>query len=224
MSRKNRIDPESADQNEKIAAGAATAAADSASQTVDVSSLPRGYVLRKLFTSTLYLSAFTFGGGYVIITLLQKKFIDELHWIDNDEMLDLVAIAQSSPGAIAVNGAIVIGSKLAGIPGILCAVLGAVIPPFVILTVISGFYAAFRDNFFLHALLQGMQCGVSAVIFSVVWDMAAGTFRERDKVNLFILGAAFVCNYVLKVNVVFIILACIGVGLIRAVIRGRRSA
>ena len=66
-------------------------------------------VLLKLFISTLYLSAFTFGGGYVIVTLMKKKFVDQYHWIEEDEMLDLIAIAQSSPGAIAVNGAIVVG-------------------------------------------------------------------------------------------------------------------
>ena len=69
-------------------------------------------VLLKLFISTLYLSTFTFGGGYVIVTLMKKKFVDEYHWIEENEMLDLVAIAQSSPGAIAVNGAIVVGYKL----------------------------------------------------------------------------------------------------------------
>ena len=67
-------------------------------------------MLLKLFLSTLYLSAFTFGGGYVIVTLMKKKFVDQYHWIEENEMLDLVAIAQSSPGAIAVNGAIVVGS------------------------------------------------------------------------------------------------------------------
>ena len=71
-------------------------------------------VLLKLFISTLYLSTFTFGGGYVIVTLMKKKFVDEYHWIEENEMLDLVAIAQSSPGAIAVNGAIVVCYKLAG--------------------------------------------------------------------------------------------------------------
>ena len=71
-------------------------------------------LLPKLFWSTLYLSAFTFGGGYVIVTLMKEKFVDRYHWIEEDEMLDLVAIAQSSPGAIAVNGAIVVGYKLAG--------------------------------------------------------------------------------------------------------------
>ena len=74
-------------------------------------------ILLRLFLSTLYLSAFTFGGGYVIVTLMKKKFVDEYHWIEENEMLDLVAIAQSSPGAIAVNGAIVVGYKLAGIAG-----------------------------------------------------------------------------------------------------------
>ena len=75
------------------------------------------HVLLKIFISTLYLSAFTFGGGYIIVTLMKKKFVDEYHWIDEDEMLDLVAIAQSAPGAIAVNGAIVVGYKLAGLIG-----------------------------------------------------------------------------------------------------------
>ena len=69
----------------------------------------KGYVLRKLFFACLYLSTFTFGGGYVIVTLLKEKFVDHYHWIEEDEMLDLVAIAQSSPGAIAVNGAIIVG-------------------------------------------------------------------------------------------------------------------
>ena len=87
----------------------------------------RSSLLAKLFLSTLYLSAFTFGGGYVIVTLMKKKFVDEYHWIDEQEMLDLVAIAQSSPGAIAVNGAIVVGYKLAGIPGALVAILGTIL-------------------------------------------------------------------------------------------------
>ena len=97
-------------------------------------------VLWKIFISTLYLSAFTFGGGYVIVSLMKKKFVDEYHWIEENEMLDLVAIAQSAPGAIAVNGAIVVGYKLAGIAGVMTAILGTVIPPFLILSVLSVFY------------------------------------------------------------------------------------
>ena len=71
---------------------------------------------RKLFTSTFYLSAFTFGGGYVIIPLMRKKFVEQFHWIEEEEMLDLTAIAQSAPGAIAVNASILIGYRLAALP------------------------------------------------------------------------------------------------------------
>ena len=76
----------------------------------------QGKILWKIFLSTLYLSAFTFGGGYVIVTLMKKKFVDEYHWIGEDEMLDLVAIAQSSPGAIAVNGAVGDSRSIGGDP------------------------------------------------------------------------------------------------------------
>ena len=79
--------------------------------------LTKTALLRKLFFSMLYISTFTFGGGYVIVTLMKKKFVDDYHWIEENEMLDLVAIAQSSPGPIAVNGTIVVGYKLAGMPG-----------------------------------------------------------------------------------------------------------
>ena len=183
----------------------------------------RKNTLLKLFFSTLYLSTFTFGGGYVIVTLLKQKFVDELHWIDKEEMLDLVAIAQSSPGAIAVNGAIVVGYKLAGIPGILVSVLGAIIPPFVILTVISFFYSAFKSNFIVQSLLSGMTAGVSAVIISVVWDMAGGIVKSRDAVLIAVMAAAFIANYFLKVNVIYIILATAALGAVRTLIREKKK-
>ena len=177
--------------------------------------------LKTLFLSTLYLSAFTFGGGYVIITLLKNKFVDELKWIDEDEMLDFVAIAQSSPGPIAVNGAIVIGYKICGFPGILVAVLGAIIPPFVILTVISAFYAAFKTNPYIQSLLFGMKAGVSAVIVSVVWDMAFGIVKKKDVLLIVIMAAAFILNYYLKVNVILIIVATLIIGIFRSLIKAR---
>ena len=180
--------------------------------------------LRKLFFSTLYLSTFTFGGGYVIVSLLKKKFVDELHWVEEEEMLDLVAIAQSSPGAIAVNGAIVIGYRLAGIPGVLVAVLGAVLPPFVILTVISLFYRAFQASFVVQAMLSGMKSGVSAVILSVVYDMMAGIAKEKDPLLWLVLLGSFLANYILGVNVLYIILCVILLGLLQTLWReGRRK-
>ena len=179
--------------------------------------LSKAAVLRKLFFSTLYLSTFTFGGGYVIVTLLKQKFVDELHWIDDEEMLDLVAIAQSSPGAIAVNGAIVVGYKLAGIPGILCSVLGAILPPFVILTAISFFYSAFKTNFVVQAMLRGMKAGVSAVIMSVVYDMGSGIVRSKDIIRILVMILAFAANYFLHVNVILIILCSALIGAVRTI-------
>lgn len=179
--------------------------------------------LLKIFLSTLYLSAFTFGGGYVIITLMKQKFVDELHWIDDDEMLDMVAIAQSSPGPIAVNGAVIIGYKLEGIAGVFSAVLGAVLPPFVILTVISVFYSAFRNLFVVQSLLTGMKAGVSAVILSVVYDMAAGVVKGKDRVNIAVMILAFVATYFGKVNVVFVILITIAFGAVRTIWREKRG-
>ena len=173
-------------------------------------------VLKKLFFATLYLSTFTFGGGYVIVTLLKKKFVDELHWIDEEEMLDLVAIAQSSPGAIAVNGAVVVGYKLAGITGVMVSVIGAILPP---LTAISFFYDAFKSNFVVQAMLKGMNAGVAAVIISVVFDMASGIIKARDGLLLAVMIISFVLNYFLHVNVVWIILFTAGFGALMTLIR-----
>lgn len=183
----------------------------------------RKHVLWKLFVSTLYLSAFTFGGGYVIVTLMKEKFVDELHWMEEDEMLDLIAIAQSAPGAIAVNGAIVVGDKLAGLLGALVAIIATIIPPFVIISIISYFYELFRDNFIVSKLLSGMQAGVGAVIASVVWDMGGGILKQKNVVSDFIMLAAFLAACIFRVNVIYIILACIALGVLRTVLAKRRE-
>ena len=170
-------------------------------------------MLWKIFISTLYLSAFTFGGGYVIVTLMKKKFVDDYHWIEENEMLDLVAIAQSSPGAIAVNGAIVVGYKLAGILGTIVAIIGTVIPPFLIISIISFCYNAFRSNYFVSQMLEGMQAGVAAVILDAACSLGESVLKEKSSLSIFIMTAAFVCDFFLGVNVVYIILvaACIGI-------------
>lgn len=179
-------------------------------------------VLWQLFLSTLYISAFTFGGGYVIVTLMKQKFVDELHWIEEPEMLDLIAIAQSAPGAIAVNGAIVVGYKLAGLLGVLVAVLAAILPPFVIITVVSGIYQLIRDNIYVNSMLSGMRVGVGAVIASVVWDMGKGVLQKKNALSLLILLGSFLAACVFRVNVIYVILTCIAIGAIRAF--GRKRA
>lgn len=176
-------------------------------------------VLLQLFISTLYLSAFTFGGGYVIITLMKKKFVDEFHWIDEDEMLDLVAIAQSAPGAIAVNGAIVIGYKLKGVKGLIVSVLGTIIPPFTILSIVSIFYSLFKDNIWVNAMLSGMQAGVGAVIAMVVYEMACGILKEKSVLLNMIMVGAFIASYILNINIIIIIATCAFIGVVETFIR-----
>ena len=154
---------------------------------------------------------------------MKKTFVDKYHWIEEDEMLDLVAIAQSSPGPIAVNGAIVLGYKLAGIAGVIIGVLATIIPPFLILSLIACFYSAFRSNQVVGWMLDGMQAGVGAVITQVVWEMASGIVTERQWVSAAVLIAAFLANFVFGVNVVLIILACGALGIISALIRTRGS-
>lgn len=174
-----------------------------------------GKLLWKLFYSTLYLSAFTFGGGYVIVTLMKDKFVDEYKWITEKEMLNFVAIAQSSPGAIAVNGAIVVGFKLAGIPGLITSVLGTVIPPFLITSIISMSYELFRSNVWISLMLEGMQSGVAAVVAAVSYQMALGIVRKGNKMLMAMMLVAFIASTSFQVNVMYIILISIGIGLIQ---------
>ena len=176
-----------------------------------------------LFLSTLQISAFTFGGGYVIITLLQKKFTDELHWIEEDEMLNMAAIAQSSPGAVAVNAAILVGYKIAGIPGALISIIGTIIPPFVIISVISMCYTAFRNNLIVSAVLKGMQSGIAAVIADVTVNLSCNVYKEGGILSTIVMVLAFLASWQFGVNVLWIILACAIYGILRTLFQSRKK-
>lgn len=179
-------------------------------------------VLWTLFTSMLYISAFTFGGGFVIVTFMKKKFVDELHWISEDEMLDMTALAQSAPGAIAVNAAILVGRRVAGFMGMIVSVLGTIIPPITILAVISLFYKAFATNPWVAAVLGGMQAGVAAVICDVVWNLGAKVVKEKSAMSIAIMAGAFIATAFFKVNVIVIILCAAALGVIRLLVeRGK---
>ncbi len=185
--------------------------------------MKKSVLLGKLFVSTFLLSAFTFGGGYVIISLMKKKFVDELHWLDEEEMLDFTAIAQSCPGAVAVNASILVGSRVAGVAGMLVALVGTVLPPLLIIGVLSFFYTAFRDNFAVRAVLKGMQAGVVAVILDVVIQLGGRVIRQKNAVSIAVMVLAFVVTFVFQVNVVLILLACAAVGVVQALVRSRRQ-
>ena len=181
------------------------------------------HTLAQLFFSMLYISAFTFGGGFVIITFMKRKCVDGLHWIDDQEMLDLAALAQSSPGAIAVNAAILVGWRVGGFLGMVVAVIGTILPPLTILSVISFFYAAFATNPYVALVLKGMQSGVAAVILDVVCNLGMGVVKTKSAVHMVVMAAAFCATFFFGVNVVYIILAAAVLGIILALTQHKKG-
>ncbi len=161
-----------------------------------------------LFLSTFYISAFTFGGGYVIVPLMRKRFVEQYGWIQEQEMLDLIAIAQSTPGPIAVNTSILVGYRMAKVKGALLTMFGTVLPPLIILSILSAGYTAFSNNAVVRSILWGMQAGVAAVVANVVIGMAAAVLKQKRWLPIVLMVLAFAAALFLKVNVVFILLAC----------------
>ena len=152
---------------------------------------------KTLFLSTFKLSACTFGGGFVIIPLMRKKFVEELGWIEEEEMLDLTAIAQSSPGAIAVNASILVGYHV--------------------------FYKAFRDNAIVNMAMDGMLCGVAAVIFDVVINMSKTVLKQKRMLPVMVMICSFIAVRFLSVNIIMIILICGIIGAFDTVYRNMQQ-
>ncbi|RLK64261.1 chromate transporter [Atopobacter sp. AH10] len=177
-------------------------------------SLHKRKSLTNLFLASFCLSAFTFGGGYVIVSLMKKRFVDDWHWLEEEEMLDLVAIAQSSPGAIAINGAIVLGYQVYGILGIFVSIAGTILPPFTLLNLIALSYQSFSRCIYINWLLEGMQAGVAAVIASVVFDMGSSILHSDSLLLKILMLLAFLANYCFNISLVFILLSCLGLSLI----------
>ena len=148
-----------------------------------------------LFRSMFVLSACTFGGGFVIVSLMKKKYVEELKWLGEDEMLDVTAITQSAPGP-------------------LTAILGTILPPMVIISVISLFYEQFRTNPYIATALQVMRAGVAAVIFDVVINLAGNVVKTGRFLYMTMMVVAFVSTYFLGVSAMLIILVCLGIGLV----------
>ena len=166
-----------------------------------------------LFKSTFIISAFTVGGGFVLIPLMKAKFVDEYHWISEKESLDLVAIAQSAPGAVAINAAIIRGYRMGKVKGLLTTLLGTVLPPLITLTIVSQFYTAFAANQYVQMVLKGMQCGVAAVILDVVLDLVLKQCRKKLLLPILIMFGSFVASYIFDINIMYIILVDAFIGL-----------
>ena len=142
-----------------------------------------------LFLSTFKISSCTFGGGYVIVPLMKKRFVDELGWINETEMLDFISISQTAPGPIAVDVAIMVGYHVCGLKGAIVAAIGTILPPLIIISIISIFYKRFRNNRFVSFAMNGMLAGIAAVICNVVIDMGKPFFKNRDIFIIFIFNS-----------------------------------
>lgn len=184
----------------------------------------RGGLLLKVFFDMLYISAFTFGGGFVIVSLMKKKFVDEYHWLDEEEMLDLTAMAQSSPGAIAVNAAILVGWRVAGFAGMVTAVIGTILPPMAVITLVSVFYDLFAANPYVAMVLKGMQAGVAAVVLDVALGLGTQVVKSRSALRILGMTAAFIAVYFFDWNVVWVLIVAAGIGVISAVRNRKKEA
>lgn len=171
-------------------------------------------MLWQLFKATFLLSAVTFGGGFVIVSLMKKKFVEDLKWLEEDEMLDITAIAQSSPGPIPINASVILGYRMYGVIGSLVAILGTALPPMIIISVISVFYTQFRTNHIIAIALQVMRAGVAAVIFDVVINLAKNVIATKRALYILLMATAFVGKVILGVDAMIVILCCLVVGLV----------
>ncbi|MCF2675787.1 MAG: chromate transporter [Flintibacter sp.] len=171
-------------------------------------------MLWQLFKATFLLSAFTFGGGFVIVSLMKKKFVEDLQWLEEEEMLDITAIAQSSPGPIPINASVILGYRMYGVIGSLVAILGTALPPMIIISVISVFYTQFRSNRIIAIALQVMRAGVAAVIFDVVINLAKNVIATKRTLYILLMATAFVGKVILDVDAMIVILCCLVVGLV----------
>lgn len=193
-----------------------TAKLDEAIQKLDIKpGTGRFYWI--LFKSTFLISAFTVGGGMVIIPLLKTKFVDEYGWINDKETLDIAAIAQSLPGVMAVNASIMLGYRMAGLAGTLVTTLATVLPPLITMTIIAFFYDLFAHNYYVQMLLKGMQCGATAVIINVAINLVKKLTNKKQLIPILICVGTFIAALFFNVNLMYCVLvdALLGLLLLR---------
>lgn len=156
------------------------------------------------FKTFFNIGAFTIGGGYAMIPLIESEVVDRHRWIQREEFLDIIAIAQSCPGVFAVNMSVFIGYKLRGLPGAVCATLGAALPSFIIILLIAMFFSHIQDNPVVESIFRGIRPAVVALIAAPTFSLAKSAKITLANCWIPIVGA--IAIWLLHVNPVFIIL------------------
>ena len=174
-----------------------------------------------LFLIFMKIGLFTFGGGYAMIPLIQRETVNNKKWISDKDILDIVAIAESTPGPIAINAATFIGYRVGGFLGAMAATVGVVLPSFAIIAAISYVLAAFQNVVWIQYAFNGIRAGVLALIVKALWSM----YKQSPKgvFSYLIMFGAFAVTAFLPVNVVFVILFCAAAGIVQTLITGRRG-
>ena len=169
-----------------------------------------------LFCTFFKIGAFTFGGGYAMIPLIQKEAVEKKGWVTDDDILEIIAIAESTPGPIAINSATFVGYRTCGFWGAACATFGVVLPSFVIILLISYILREFQQIKAVQYAFNGIRAGVVALLFKALWGM----YKKSPKgwVSYVVMAGAFVLTAILKVNVLLVIIACAVFGLATAML------
>lgn len=181
----------------------------------------KGSTLLRLFLTFLKIGAFTFGGGYAMIPLIQREAVEKQQWVTDDDILEIIAIAESTPGPIAINAATFVGFRTCGFWGAFCATFGVVLPSFVIITIISRVLQQFQELRAVRYAFMGIRAGVLALILKALWGM----YRKCPKhpMGYVIAAMAFVLVALLDVDVMLVILLCAVLGLVSSWLAERRS-
>lgn len=174
-----------------------------------------------LFSSFIKIGAFTFGGGYAMIPLIEKEVVEKRKWITDKEILEIIAIAESTPGPIAVNAATFIGHKTAGFLGALGATAGVVLPSFLIIAGVSFVLRQFENLKVVKFAFEGIRAGVLALIVKALVSM----YKQcpRKKISYIIVTFAFFCVAFFRINVLIVIIICAVIGLAYSIMAERRE-
>ncbi len=178
--------------------------------------------LFQLFLVFLKIGAFTFGGGYAMIPLIQREVCENKKWLKEQEISDIVAISESTPGPIAINAATFVGYRVGGFIGACIATLGVVLPSFLIISAISLILTEFQSVKAVQYAFMGIRAAVLALILKALWMM----FRtSRKKVlSYIIMGVSLILTAVLKIDTVFVIIGCGLFGLIWSLINRKEQS
>lgn len=146
-------------------------------------------MLMKIFLTFLKIGAFTFGGGFAMIPIIQEEVVYKNNWIKDEEFVDTISVAQSSPGPIAVNASIYVGYKIKGLVGAIVATLGTVIPSFVTILIIANFFNVFRDSVIFEKVFMGIRPAVVALIFSALYSLVYKSYLGYGALAVALLAA-----------------------------------